>query len=174
MICYFAYGSNMLPARLQRRCASARFSCVATLPRHHVSYSKISADGSGKATIVSSTDAAATAYGVVFHLAHEDMPILDGFEGRGKGYERLENVTVFALGDRQPMTVTTYIAEPHHIDERLQPFNWYLALVLAGARHTGLPDDYLQKLAATSAIGDPNPNRKTRQEALAILAEIGG
>ena len=174
MVRYFAYGSNMLPQRLQRRCASARIDVMATLPGFGLSFSKISNDGSGKATIVSSTYAKARVYGIVFHLASDDMPVLDGFEGRGKGYQRLENVIVYAHPERHPLTVTTYIAEHDHMDDSLQPFDWYLDLVVEGARVGGLPKDYCRRLAATPACVDHYPKRDSQQEALAILAETGG
>lgn len=171
MIAYFAYGSNMLPQRLQRRCPSARISTTATLQGYELEFSKIGQDGSGKATIVPSARTGARVFGAVFYIAPDDIAVLDGFEGRGKGYERHENFRVHATADHQALAVNTYIAESDYLDARLQPFDWYLALVLNGARCTGLPEHYCRRIAATPAGADPVPLRRSRQEALAVLAE---
>lgn len=74
---YFAYGSNMLPQRLQRRCTSARKCGLAMLPGYDLSFCKISKDGSGKATLLPSSRLEAKVYGVIFHLASDDLPNLD-------------------------------------------------------------------------------------------------
>ncbi len=172
-ISYFAYGSNMLPERLLRRCPSARMVGVARLPDHGLSFSKIGRDGSGKATLVALRRPPLEVSGVVFELARDDMAALDAIEGRGKGYERLEGLKVFDHTGGQAISVTTYLAHDDHMDHALQPFDWYLALVLTGARHAGLPAEYRRSLAATPALSDPEPNRKTRIEALAVLAASG-
>lgn len=68
------------------------------------------------------------------------------------------------------MQVTTYIANPHFIDRGLQPYDWYLALVLAGARQYHLPTPYLDILSATPTRADPEINRPAHIEARNLLA----
>lgn len=172
-IYYFAYGSNMLAERLHRRCSSARLVGQAQLPGHRLSFSKIGRDGSGKATLAASEGPGFHVCGVVFELARDDLIALDRIEGRGRGYERIDGIEVIAGAERQPVCVTTYFAQAGHVDDTLVPFDWYLALVVRGARHAGLPSAYCRQLAATPAQMDPDPDRETRREALAVLAAAG-
>jgi gamma-glutamylcyclotransferase (GGCT)/AIG2-like uncharacterized protein YtfP len=171
MLHYFAYGSNMLVPRLQRRCPTARFIGPAALAGYELAFSKRSVDGSGKATVQPSAGSIAQVYGAIFELAPHDLAALDRIEGVNNGYQRLERVTVQALKGQRPMSVTTYQAETTHWDDQLQPYDWYLELVVAGAVQAGLPDAYRRQLADVSALPDPNPDRPTRQEALSVLAE---
>jgi len=169
MIRYFAYGSNMLAQQLQARCKSARTTGVARVTGYRLAFSKSSKDGSGKATLVA--DAAEQVFGVVFDIGNEDVSELDRIEGRGKGYERIE-MAAQTLPDGRPMTVTTYIAQLDSLDAALCPYDWYLQLVLRGADQNRLPDYYLTRLSALRAIADPCLTRRTRLEALAILAGL--
>ncbi|WP_437196933.1 hypothetical protein [Roseovarius sp. MS2] len=67
--------------------------------------------------------------------------------------------------------VTTYLAST--TQPELQPFDWYLALVLAGSHHHALPEDHLRRLRAINHVVDTNPHRKGRVEALEALAHHG-
>lgn len=173
MVQYFAYGSNMLRERLQRRCPSASLLGPAILPGYGVTFTKIGRDGSGKATLtpgsIGRDPAHPGAYGVVFSLCPDDMTALDRIEGRGQGYQRLERVGVLLGGGPASCDVTTYIAEPDHIDLALQPFDWYLSLVLAGAVENLLPPEYCDWLSAHARLTDTHETRPTRLEALSIL-----
>jgi gamma-glutamylcyclotransferase len=42
------------------------------------------------------------------------------------------------------------------------PYDWYKALVIAGAREHGLPADYIAALAAAPAKPDPDKIRAAR------------
>lgn len=170
MIRYFAYGSNMLLRRLQKRCKTARVRSAASLPGYRLAFSKRSSDGSGKATLVSDPDSCVN--GVVFDIATADAVELDRIEGLGKGYERLEALAARTHPEGQPIAVTTYIAQDDFIDPALQPYDWYRDLVVKGAEQHRLPDEYLAKLRAVRALADPDPKRRTRIEAHAILAEL--
>ncbi len=171
-ILYFAYGSNMLSQRLERRCASARIRTRATLFGYEIAFAKIGRDGSGKATLRASADRTSKVHGVVFELHANDILRLDAIEGRGQGYQRLEGIAVEQHPQRSRLHATTYIAEPHHIDAALHPFDWYRDLVLAGAVCASLPQSYCEWLAAHPVRTDSEMNRPTRAEALAILASI--
>lgn len=167
---YFAYGSNMLAERLQRRCRSARFVAVGMLEGYVLSFGKKSTDGSGKATLVPSSGT--QAFGVVFEVAKDDLEELDRIEGRGKGYDRFENIAAFSVPDRKPLLVTMYVAAPGFVDPALQPYDWYLALVVKGAERKGLPEAYRRKLISTPARADPDPSRPSRLQALDVLAKL--
>lgn len=168
---YFAYGSNMLPARLQARCETARVIGPALAKGFDLEFSKLSIiDGSGKATLLRADDA--TTPGVVFEIDMCDLTDLDdaeGASGRAPGYDRIEDFTAEANGER--ITATTYLARK--TDPQLRPFDWYLALVIAGAHHHGLGDQHLAKLLAVQHCIDDNDGRETRAAGLAALAAHG-
>ena len=93
MTLYFAYGSNLLHQRLQRRCPSARPTGTGHAPGWRVGFAKYSwMDGSGKATILA--EAGAATYGVLYRLVGSDLATLDAIEGVGKGYDRLDGIEV--------------------------------------------------------------------------------
>jgi gamma-glutamylcyclotransferase len=165
---YFAYGSNLLSARLLARCASARVVCVAHAPGWAVSFSKPGADGSGKAGLAQSDNACHP--GVVYEIARQELPLLDWFEGVGKGYTRLDD---FAgqLPDGSPLSLTTYMPIRH--DATLKPYDWYLALCIAGAREQGLGDTVIGQFRAQAWLPDPDPLREGRRLALEALAAAG-
>lgn len=169
-ILYFAYGSNMLAARLQARCPSARVCAVARADGYGISFAKKGRDGSGKATLVASNDVSSRVFGVVFDLNSEELASLDRFEGRGHGYDRIDDLIVYTEPDQRRMQVTTYIANPDFVDRGLQPYDWYLALVLAGARQNSLPTAYIDILSATPTSADSESNRPEHIEARKLLA----
>jgi hypothetical protein len=163
-ISYFAYGSNMLTERLRARVPSARPIGPGWARGWSLGFGKRSLDLSGKATIA--PEAATRLDGVLFEIAAPEIGILDRFEG--PGYTR-ESIDVRTPGG-ETVTAEVYVGRPDHLDPGLLPYDWYLGLILAGARWHGLPAPHLARLAETPAIPDPNPSRPTRLEALRLLA----
>lgn len=163
---YFAYGSNMLPARLTARCPSAHVVGSATTQGFDLEFSKPSKDGSGKATLVSSVGLVTP--GAVFEINRNELDALDRAEGAGYGYDRVEELTVELNQGGESITATTYIADL--TDQLIKPFDWYLALVIAGAHHHAFDDPIIDKLRLVQHIIDDNHNRKSRSEALSALS----
>ncbi|MGM0412630.1 MAG: gamma-glutamylcyclotransferase family protein, partial [Pseudomonadota bacterium] len=88
---YFAYGSNMLTARLRARVPSAHPVGRARLDNHALAWHMAGPDGSAKCDIV--TTPGTVVHGVLFRLDAGELPLLDAAEGLGHGYDR-ETVTV--------------------------------------------------------------------------------
>ena len=170
---YFAYGSNMLAERLQKRCPNARPLGNAMARGFSLSFSKRSKDGSGKATLVETGELDEAAYGVLFEVSESEQAKLDQAEGRRKGYDRDDAFVVIRLTDGKPETARTYRASPDRCDNGLVPYDWYHALILAGAFQHGLPEAYIAELRRATVQPDPEPQRASRQEALQILACAG-
>ncbi|WP_435140424.1 gamma-glutamylcyclotransferase family protein [Pseudopelagicola sp. nBUS_19] len=141
---YFAYGSNMLPARLQARCSTARVIGTATARNFGLEFSKPSKDGSGKATLIESTFQELATPGVLFEIEKTELRQLDRAEGAGYGYDRDDGFRVTCASTGETVTATTYLAST--ADPKLKPFDWYLALVLAGSHHHNLHVDHLMRL----------------------------
>lgn len=164
---YFAYGSNMLTRRLQARTPSAQPVSRASVQGWRLCFDKLSkTDGSGKCSI--QRDPAGEIYGAVFNISENEIGALDDAEGVGGGYTR-EPIRV-TLDDGSEVSAETYQAQDTHLQPGLRPYDWYLALVIAGAEEHRLPPDYIARLRRVACIPDSKANRPTRIQALSILA----
>jgi len=163
---YFGYGSNMLTARLQARVPRATPVTTATLQDWSLRFHKRSRDGSGKCNIV--PEAGARVHGVVFDVSGSDLYALDEAEQRGRGYER-RDVTV--QNRSTTIEAFAYVAQPAYVDNALLPYDWYNALVLAGARQHALPASYIDRIEAVHSYPDPNQERRRKHQLL--LREAG-
>ena len=160
-ICTFAYGSNMLTARLRERVSSAAAVGTGRLPGHVLKWHKRSRDGSGKCDIESTGLNEEVVWGVLFELDSAEKPALDRAEGLNDGYteRQLDIIT-----DCGTVRAVAYIATAK--DAALRPYHWYKAFVVAGAREHGLPPEYLQSLENATSIPDPNAARAVKNEQL--------
>jgi hypothetical protein len=136
---YFAYGSNMLTEWLRSRCPSARPSGVASAGGYKLAFNKKSKDGSGKAMLVAANDPAARVCGVLYDIPPDELAALDASEGRGKGYERVEDFEVRSEPHGEMIRAVTYMAAAGSIDPALKPYHWYLDLAVKGAEQHELP-----------------------------------
>ena len=165
---YFAFGSNMLPSRLQRRCPTAKVRARATAPGYRIAFDKLSEDASGKANLVS-CDNGDSAIGIVYELSPDDVDKLDAFEG--PGYRRQDDFVVTCFDSGEVLSTCTYVAR-----ERvpgLKPYDWYLALVLAGLGCHDIDPSYAKALRMTCFDPDTESSRKSRRNALRDLETAG-
>jgi len=149
----FAYGSNMLSARLKARCPSARPLGIAQLPGHELRWHKRSTDGSGKCDVVPA-ECDQAVLGVVYEIHANERAALDRAEGLSNGYDR-RDATVILNGEAA--TVSIYVASK--TDPTLKPYSWYKALVVAGAKEHRFPAPYIAGLEAVEASQDSNRAR---------------
>ena len=151
---YAAYGSNLHPIRLTGRLPRARLVGTGFLADWSLHFHKRSKDESGKCSILSGNDGV---YFAIFEISGNEKLALDRIEGVGSGYDAA-SLYIPPFGD-----CATYIAQTSHIDETLQPYDWYRELVLAGARFHGFPEDYIARIASVPAIRDPVVERGAEQ-----------
>lgn len=161
----------MLAERLRGRCKSAVPIGTARLPDYALEFSKRSIDKSGKATLVRAVGEAV--HGVIFTLSIDECDLLDQAEGVGSGYDRLDRVEVTLMPSDEPVPASSYIAAEGATDSSLVPYDWYHALVMAGAIQHRLPASYIQRLARVEFSPDTNLTRKSRLEALRVLDAAG-
>ena len=166
---YFAYGSNLLSTRLTARCSSARVVGVAMTDGWTVSFTKPGGDGSGKAGLVQRQGAAHP--GVVNELAADEMPVLDRIEGLGHGYTRDDEFAVTMLDDGSRVSTATYMPQRH--DHALMPFDWYLALCIAGATENRFDPQVLAAFQATPFKPDIEDHRPARLAGIEALQDAG-
>lgn len=137
----FCYGSNMSSDRITERCSSSRFIGIAKVSGWKLSFNKISKDGSGKANLVWTGDNSLV-WGVIFDITDSEKPILDKFEGLGKGYDEFK---LFVINDSgEEIECVCYIAtDEKYLDNGLKPYDWYKQWCLLGAREHSIPKDYI-------------------------------
>jgi hypothetical protein len=133
-------------------------------------FSKKSIDGSGKATLIEKGNTVGTP-GVLFEINLTEIDALDRFEGAGKGYDRLDEFHVEIAKDGEFVKATTYLAATTY--PNLMPFDWYLALMIAGALEHGLSNDHTGILRAIAYKSDHDRRRRSRIAALKALADHG-
>ncbi len=169
---YFGYGSNMLTERLRARCPSAKPIGVAEAPDHVLEFSKRSTDGSGKATLGRSAGSGECSFGVVFEILESERTELDKAEGtEDGGYQRCDGFPVRLVKDGKCLSTSCYLATDR--DDSLNPYDWYLALTIAGAVRHGLNDDYIAPLKRTPYIVDNDRERPSRRKAVKALRKAG-
>lgn len=154
---YFAYGSNLMSARLKARTPSARVVGRAILPRFQLRWHKIGADATGKCDIVFSDRPGDFVHGVAYRIRRAELRHLDQVEELGTGYYAC-NVPIHVGARRQ--LARTYRAIP--IDASLKPLDWYKRFVVHGAREHDLPERYIAGLARMPAITDTDQSRRMR------------
>ena len=157
----FAYGSNMLSARLLQRVAGAKPVGIAVLRGHALRWHKVAKDGSAKCDIVVAEDDSVV-HGVLYEIPPDEKKNLDQAEGLGFGYEEKEVSVEVRNGTHK---ATAYYAT--NIDLGILPFTWYKALVVSGAVEHGLPPEYVRGLRGIEAKQDPNAQRHAQNMALA-------
>lgn len=147
---YFAYGANMITARLRERVPSATPVGIGRLVGHALRWNKRSAiDGSGKCDAEATDRDEDTVWGVLFTLAATDKPALDAAEGLDAGYTEKR---VRILTEYGPVTAITYCAVDK--DPSLRPYHWYKDLVITGAREHALPNRYRSRLELEPTVAD--------------------
>ncbi|MFV1961946.1 MAG: GNAT family N-acetyltransferase [Acidimicrobiia bacterium] len=143
---YFAYGSNLWPPQLRSRCPSAREVGSAVLKGWAPVYDKPSTDGSAKLSIVE--EEGARVHGALYEIDEAERSALDHAE---PGYQPvLVNVTR-ASGESSDALTYHWAGDP----VSRAPYDWYLSMVLMGAHHNGLPDDYVANDLAVVPKKDP-------------------
>jgi len=167
-ILYFAYGSNTLTTRLQRRCNTAQFYSLAVAQGYRVTFDKKSKDSSGKANIAACDTKGSTA-GVLFEISKAELEQLDRAEGPGYAIQDEFPITCLETGNQ--LKACTYVAKEVAAD--LKPFDWYLALIVAGLSSHRIDQSYVQGMGAMDFVVDTNQNRKSRVDALTDLRAAG-
>ncbi|MGL4315606.1 MAG: gamma-glutamylcyclotransferase family protein [Pseudomonas sp.] len=147
---YFAYGSNMNPARMQARGLRVEEAMAGQLPGFALCFNKRAHDHPGRAYANIRHQAGAVVEGVLYRLAAESEILkMDPFEGTPVYYSRERMPVQTAQG---PVPAWIYVANPAWREDGLAPSRTYLAHLLAGRDY--LSADYWAALAATAFLDD--------------------
>ncbi len=151
---YFAYGSNLLYARLHARTPSINNLGMGRLHSHRLSFNKPGGDGSGKCGI-ERIDSDDFVLGVLYEMDEREKPVLDRIEGVGHGYIN-KPVEVNLEGS----FVHAFTYYPSRLDCAVLPFDWYKAFVLLGAQENDFPINYITLIESVDCQIDLDVNRR--------------
>lgn len=146
---YFAYGSNLSLEQMIARLGGSRpveRGCkIAHLANYRLVFQYLESPGPAFANIVSP---GAGVFGVVYRCSPADLARLDHFEC---GYERRP----IAVTDRQgeSMSAVAYVVQSAQAADFGRPSAEYLDRIIRGARHHGLPEQYIDSIVASALTG---------------------
>jgi hypothetical protein len=164
---YFAYGSNLLFARLHARTPSIENLGMGKLMNHRLSFTKPGGDGSGKCGI-EKVDGEDHVLGVIYRMDRSEKAILDRIEGVGHGYR---DHAARVQGQTGMIDVFTYY--PARLDCELLPYDWYKQFVLAGAVQNRFPAYYIELIESVQVSVDPDVKRRKINLDISAQAETG-
>ncbi|GJL66704.1 MAG: hypothetical protein NPIRA05_16750 [Nitrospirales bacterium] len=163
LLYYLAYGSNLHPVRLRERVPSAELLDVVELKHYRLSFHKRGQDRSSKCNLVRTGEESDEVYGGIYQIDSAHKPMLDRFEGKGKGYHDSQ-LTVEFHG--QEYSCLTYLAQPSYIEHSLKPFHWYKELIVLGAKHLRFPNAYVRSIESIDSVEDPDEERRMQHQEL--------
>ena len=148
---YFAYGSNMPKAVIERRVGPCERIGVANITGYTLRFHKQSyIDHTGKCDAYYTGDSTDRVWGAIYRFSEDQIAAMDELEG--PGYRR---ATVKAMMGERVFEADLYLAKPEAVNPGLLPFDSYKACVLAGARELELPEEYICAIEAVSSVPDP-------------------
>lgn len=150
----------MFTSKMRAAAPSAAFVTTGRILGYVLSFNKKSEDGSGKGNIVATGNAAHEVWGVIFEIPEAEQAALDKSEG---GYD--PSVVDVLIGT-ESVSLRTYVAKPHRVDNSLKPYTWYKDFVVRGAEEHRLSASYVEALKAVEAMADSDMARERSNRAL--------
>jgi gamma-glutamylcyclotransferase len=143
---YFAYGSNMNPARMAERTGHLGSGIRALLRGFRLVFNKRSTSAD---TVFANIEPIheAVVWGVLYRCTPAALDLLDKCEGVATGNYYRATVTV-EPDDAPPQEAITYIAGPHFVTSERHPTAKYLAHILTGAKVHQVPEEYIGQIRA--------------------------
>ena len=145
-IWYFAYGSNLAPGTFMQRRGLTPLEAHAAWVDDLVLCFDLPV-GPGERGVANLTaHPGGRTWGVVYRISADDAARLDRTEGVDRGYYQRVAVTVGRTAPASTLAAFTYQSR-HGVLGR-KPSARYLGIILEGARHHGLPADWIAYLEA--------------------------
>lgn len=148
---YFAYGSNMNPARMAQRGLDVVDAQAGRLNNMVLRFNKRSSINPRWACANIGWSPGSVVEGVLYQLAdHRQIFKMDPFEGAPVYYSR-ERFPIL-LADDRVIHAWTYVANRANIDANVLPLRWYLGQLLEGKAY--LSPEYFAALEATPCLDE--------------------
>lgn len=139
---YFAYGSNMDPVQMAKRCPGAPVLGAARLPDHRLTFTYDSgAWGGGVGNVVPAPGE--EVWGVLWDLDDEHVRTLDRYEGVAQDIYR--RVQTAVIRDGEPVEAMIYLCRDAGYK---RPSRRYVRALVRGALAHGVPQAYVDGLEA--------------------------
>ncbi len=147
---YFAYGSNLDPVQMRRRCPGSRPLATAVVGGYALTF-PIHSGGDWRGGVASiEPDPEQSVEGVVYEVTADDLRALDRYEAVAEGMYVRGRIDA-RQSDGRTVDAVTYFAVRGYNDPQ-PPSKKYLAAITRGAEHHGLSDAYVERLRATDTI----------------------
>ena len=142
----------------------------ARIAGYSLAFNKRSLDGSCKANLMPAQGEAS--WGILVSVDSSSLIGLDAAEG-APGHYRRETVTVHTeQGERKAMTYQAQAETVMVVPNR--PWDWYLALVLAGGKAcSGIPSEWIKHLQKVGSPKKSSSHTKAASQAVAQLKAAG-
>ncbi|MAT50196.1 MAG: gamma-glutamylcyclotransferase [Porticoccaceae bacterium] len=148
---YFAYGSNMNPARMAQRGLAVEAAMPGRLEDMVLRFNKRSRHNPRWGCANIAWARGNTVEGVLYRLADPDQIVkMDPFEGAPRYYSRERFPVITGCGE--VVHAWTYVANRANIDEGVMPLRWYLGQLLAGREF--LSNTYLAMLESVPCLDE--------------------
>jgi gamma-glutamylcyclotransferase len=153
VIWYFAYGSNMNPARLgdqrlKERAVQMGPRIGGRLDGWRLLFNKVARQPEGAAAGNIVEAPGEVVHGTLNWMPEAGLAVLDIWEGVASGHYRRQTVPVVRADTGETVEAVTYIALK--VGEGLKPTREYLSHLLAG--RDLLPDEYWERLQKTQTL----------------------
>jgi len=142
---YFAYGSNLCPDQMRRRCPGAKPAGTVKLEKHRLTFPLHSNNWKAGVAGIEPHDEEHVE-GVLYELTEEHFEILDRYEA---GYTR-GRITVRCV-ERGDIEALTYHPDPHP-GGPFDPSDQYLGTMLRGAKAHGLSSQWIERLTMVTSL----------------------
>lgn len=131
---YFAYGSNMNPARMIRREVKFTRRIKGALSDYALAFDK-KAYGKNYSYANIHKSPGSNTLGILYRVSKDSLDTLDGYEGVSSGHYYRKALTVNS--DQGPIDALVYIACPEHVKSGLRPTEEYLSHLEKGVDVVG-------------------------------------
>ncbi|MGH8763363.1 MAG: gamma-glutamylcyclotransferase [Nitrosospira sp.] len=149
----------MLSRRIQDAAPSAVAIDIGFVQGHTFTFGKVTRHSSGECDIEATGNQKNRVYGVLYKINVKDKPDLDEAEGLGT-FDEANIQVVTSTGN---YAAATYVAR-YKEAATFRPYQWYKALVIAGAVEHGLPNEYVEWLRTFEAQADSHDVRRAESE----------
>ena len=139
---YFAYGSNLSPTQLTKRCPGVRLRGIGKVSGYRLAFTRRSTGwGGGVADLLPGEG---DVWGALYSVTATDLESLDAYEGVPDAYHR--GVLQVARPGADVVDAWAYFVTRKVPD--LLPSYAYWSVIVEGAVEVGLPADYISLLRA--------------------------
>lgn len=160
-ILVFSYGSNMFNKRLKGRVPSTQILGIGKLIGYKLECTKVSKDGSGKATVIKTDSKTDEVWGTLSIIEKSEKHLLDKSEGLNNGYNEIHD-SVKTMSEEE-VVPTFYIADDKSKNKSLKPYCWYKKFIVEGAIMNKLPLEYINLLKELECIEDKKHERVKKE-----------